>query len=236
MRIAIVDDLRADSTSLYNMLIMRTQTAASVDVYSSGERFLDAKVKYDLVFLDIVMEGLDGIETARQLRKRDMDCLLVFLTSSSEYAWDAFPVHPFDYLLKPIDQARLAHVLDEARRALEHRERLLPLKVGRQTEAVNAFTVRHVCARDYYVFVALTDGRELKCYMKFGEVQAMLKGEPQFLVCNRGVLINMDEVRSFDGECFVMNDGQRFAVRLSEKAQIRERFCNYVFRKTREEA
>lgn len=72
--------------------------------------------------------------------------------------------------------------------------------------------------------------------MKFGEVQSMLKDEPQFLVCNRGVLINMDEVRSFDGECFVMNDGQRFAVRLSEKTQIRERFCDYMFRKARAEA
>lgn len=182
------------------------------------------------------MEGPDGIETARQLRKWDMDCLLVFLTSSSEYAWDAFPVHPFDYLLKPVDQAQLEQVLGEARRALEHRERLLPLKVGRQTEAVNVFAVRHVCARDHYVFVTLTDGRELKCYMKFGEVQSMLKDEPQFLVCNRGVLINMDEVRSFDGECFVMNDGQRFAVRLSEKTQIRERFCDYMFRKARAEA
>ena len=63
----------------------------------------------------------------------------------------------------------------------------------------------------------------------------MLGEEPQFLACNRGVLINMDEVRSFDGECFVMNDGQRFAVRLSERSQIPERFCAYIFRKTREE-
>ena len=64
----------------------------------------------------------------------------------------------------------------------------------------------------------------------------MLEDEPRFLACNRGVLINMDEVRSFDGECFVMNDGQRFAVRLSERSRIRERFCDYMFRKAREEA
>lgn len=72
--------------------------------------------------------------------------------------------------------------------------------------------------------------------MKFSDIQAQLRDEPRFLVCNRGVLINMDEVRSFDGECFVMNDGQRFAVRLSDRVQIGERFCDYIFRKAREEA
>lgn len=236
MRVAIVDDMRVDSVALCSLLKARLPSSAFVDVYDSGERFLEAMAKYDLIFLDIVMNGMDGIETARRLRKRDMDCLIVFLTSSSEFAWDAFPVHTFDYLLKPVDETRLEQVLFEARRALERTERMLPLKVGRQTEAIGVSTVCHVCARDHYVYVALTDGRELKCYMKFGEIRAMLEDEQRFLACNRGVLINMDEVRSFDGECFVMNDGQRFAVRLSERSRIRERFCDYMFRKAREEA
>lgn len=236
MRVAIVDDLSMDSAVLSDLLTARLPSSVFVDVYDSGERFLDSTSKYDLIFLDIVMEGLDGIETARRLRKRDMGCLIVFLTGSSEYAWDAFPVHPFDYLLKPVDEKRLEQVLCEAKRALERRERMLALKVGRQTETVGISAIGHVCARDHYVCVALTQGRELKCYMKFSEIQALLRDEPRFLACNRGVLINMDEVRSFDGECFVMNDGQRFAVRLSERAQIGERFCNYTFRKTREEA
>ena len=94
-------------------------------------------------------------------------------------------------------------------------------------------SLRHANARDHFVFVTLTDGRELKCYMTFGEMLAMLEGEPRFLVCNRGVLINMDEVRSFDGKCFVMNGAQRFPIRLSEKMPIRERFYQYIFRKTR---
>lgn len=233
MRVAIVDDLHTDSAALYDMLTVRISSLASVDVYDSGERFLSSGLKYDLVFLDIVMEGLDGIETARRLRERDMRCLIVFLTTSSEYAWDAFPVHPFDYLLKPVDEKRLEQLLCEARRALKDSERVLPLKVGRQTETVGISTICYVCARDHHVYVALTQERELKCFMKFSELQATLREEPRFLACNRGVLINMDEVRSFDGDCFVMNDAQRFSVRQSEKAQIRERFYEYMFRKAR---
>lgn len=235
MRVAIVDDLRADGVALYGLLTARLPSLTYVDVYDSGERFLDSTVKYDLVFLDIVMAEMNGIETARRLRKRDMGCLIVFLTGSNEYAWEAFPVHPFDYLLKPVDEARLDQVLAEAKRALERKERVLPVKVGRQTETVCISEVRHVCARDHYVYITLTDGRELKCYMTFGEVQAMFREEPRFLTCNRGVLINMDEVRSFDGRNFTMNDGQCFAVRLSEKVRIEERFCEYMFRRARGE-
>lgn len=110
---------------------------------------------------------------------------------------------------------------------------MLSLKVGRQRITVPVSSLRHANARDHFVFVTLTDGRELKCYMTFGETLAMLEGEPRFLVCNRGVLINMDQVRSFDGECFTMNGGQRFAVRLSEKTQIGRSFYQYTFRKTR---
>ena len=233
MRIAIVDDERRDCAALNEMLAERLSRPAFIDVYNSGVRFLDSEMRYDLIFLDIVMEGLDGIETARRLRERDMGCLIVFLTSSSEYAWDAFPVHPFDYLLKPIDKERLARVLDEAGRAMQRRERTLSLKVGRQVEMVNVSEMCYVNARDHYVYVGLRQGRELKCYMKFSEIQAMLRNETRFLACNRGVLINMDEVRSFDGECFVMNDGWRFNVRLNEKTRIREQFYNYMFRKTR---
>lgn len=92
-----------------------------------------------------------------------------FLTSSSEYAWDAFPVHPFDYLLKPIDKARLARVLDEAERAVQRRERTLSLKVGRQVELVNVSAVSYVNARDHYVYVGLTDGREINATCPLGK-------------------------------------------------------------------
>ena len=83
MRIAIVDDERQDCATLSEMLAERLSQTAFIDVYDSGNHFLDSEVHYDLVFLDIVMDGLDGIETARRLREWDMGCLIVFLTSSS---------------------------------------------------------------------------------------------------------------------------------------------------------
>ena len=233
MRVAVVDDLRTDAETLRGLLSKHLPEAVFIDLYESGEAFLAAEAKHDLVFLDIVMKGMDGIETASRLRMRDMASMIVFLTTSREYVWDAFPVHPFDYLVKPVDEARLTRVLNEAHRVLERRERMFSVKAGRQQVAVPVSALRYACARDHFVFLTLTDGRELKCYMTFAEVIAMLNAEPRFLLCNRGVLINMDEVRSFDGQCFTMNDGQRFSVRMHEKTRIGQQFYQHTFRKTR---
>lgn len=88
---------------------------------------------YQVVFLDICMEGTNGIETARQLRAADPELLIVFVTSSPEYVWDAFPVHPFDYLLKPYKEEKFDHLAGELRRVLGRQQPELEVRIARQT-------------------------------------------------------------------------------------------------------
>ena len=221
MRIAIVDDLRMDAEKLRGLLAVRLPAGTPIDLYDSGAALLASEAKHDLVFLDILMDGLNGVETARRLRAGDIRCLIVFLTTSCEFAWEAFPVHPFDYLIKPVDEEKLDRVLAEAERALRRGERMLSVKVGRQSRAFPISSLRYACARDHFLYITLVDGQELKCYMTFAEMLAMLDAEP-------------DEVRSFDGECFSMKDGQNFPMRLRERAQIGEKFYQYTFKKMRE--
>ena len=88
---------------------------------------------YQVVFLDICMEGINGIETARQLRAADPELLIVFVTSSPEYVWDAFPVHPFDYLLKPYKEEKFDHLAGERRRGLGRQQPVLGVLIAGQT-------------------------------------------------------------------------------------------------------
>lgn len=71
---------------------------------------------FDVYLLDIIMPEapLQGIETGSRIRELDEDACIVFLTVSPEFALDAFSAHPFDYLVKPVEPARLADVLDKA--------------------------------------------------------------------------------------------------------------------------
>jgi two-component system LytT family response regulator/two-component system response regulator LytT len=100
-------------------------------------------LKPDLLFLDVQMPGLTGFEVARRLIEAEVPSELVFVTAFDQYAVDAFSVNAVDYLLKPVDAARLEQTLDRVRRRLgpEPEARRLPLTpadLERVIEAVQA--------------------------------------------------------------------------------------------------
>ena len=96
LRIAIVDDLPQDAERLQQALTAEGQT--NIIRYESGDALLSAisPEQLDALFLDICMEGTNGIDTARKLREQAPTLPIVFVTSSKEYVWQSFPVHPFD--------------------------------------------------------------------------------------------------------------------------------------------
>lgn len=132
LRIAIVDDLPQDAERLQQALTAEGQT--NIIRYESGDALLSAisPEQLDALFLDICMEGTNGIDTARKLREQAPTLPIVFVTSSKEYIWQSFPVHPFDYLLKPFEQARIRQLLDDLLRILQHPEPEIEVRFARK--------------------------------------------------------------------------------------------------------
>ena len=127
-------------------------------------------------------------------------CLIVFLTSSKEYAFDAFPVHPFDYLVKPYSAARLDHVLSGAIRLMEESEQLVEIHLPRQTIRLPHGQIVAVTSHGHALDIFTVSGACLKSSQTFAELEAALRGDERFLPCNRGVLVNMDEALKLDGD------------------------------------
>ena len=119
MKIAICDDEKKASEALLEILEECPEPIEKTDVYFSGEELLRSTEQYDLLFLDIDMEGIDGIETARKIRLKDKKVKIVYVTAYSEYAGKAFSVHAFGYLLKPVKKTS---VLKQVADALAYRE------------------------------------------------------------------------------------------------------------------
>ena len=209
LRFAVVEDRLPDAQRLESLLRLAFGGGQPLvcDHYESGDAFLAAfpSKNYQVVFLDICMEGTNGIETARILRRADPDLLLVFVTSSPEYVWDAFPVHPFDYLLKP------------------YREEKLPLR-----------KIQYAMAQNHYVRIVSDDG-ECRTVSTFSQVEQLLRAQENFIVCNRGVILNMDKVLRLDSDCFEMLDGTRLPVRQKDKNTLFAQFTQYQFRHMRRE-
>lgn len=238
LRFAVVEDRLPDAQRLESLLRLAFGGGQPLvcDHYESGDAFLAAfpSKEYQVIFLDICMEGTNGIETARILRRADPDLLLVFVTSSLEYVWDAFPVHPFDYLLKPYREEKLFQLADELRRMLFRAEPELEVRIARQQVHLPLRKIQYAMAQNHYVRIVSDDG-ECRAVSTFSQVEQLLRAQENFLVCNRGVILNMDKVLRLDSDCFEMLDGTCLPVRQKDKNSLFAQFTQYQFRHMRRE-
>lgn len=234
--IAIVEDQTPDAQRLEELL-QQQLPEAECTWFACGDDFLRAAAEpglYAVVFLDICMAGTNGIETARRLRQADPEVLIVFVTSSPEYVWDAFPVHPFDYLLKPYEEEKFRKLAAELRRVLCRTEPELEVRIARQTVQLPLRKVLYAMAQNHFVRVVSEDG-ECRAACGFAQVEEKLRTEENFMSCNRGIVINMDKVLRFEDDCIEMLDGTRLPVRQKDKNALFAHFTQYQFRHMRRE-
>ena len=113
MRIAICDDEKNIRELIANKVAKQYQDA-NIIFYNSGEELLLSDEHIDILFLDIQMSGKNGMETARELRKKDKKIIIIFVTAVEEYVFQAFDVGAFNYIVKPIDDTKFTEVLHRA--------------------------------------------------------------------------------------------------------------------------
>ena len=97
------------------------EVPCTIRQFYSGRELLQSSETFDIIFLDIIMDGLDGMKTARLVREKAFDKLLVFISASRDYVFDAYDVEAFQYLLKPVEDKKLKRVLQRAVRKTEER-------------------------------------------------------------------------------------------------------------------
>ena len=135
MRIAIVDDLETERAQLKTRLARQLRLCgaeAELLEFESGESFLAAEKeqRFTAAFLDIYMHGMSGMDAAKELRKTDADCLLVFTTTSTDHALEGFQVRALHYLVKPFSEEELSALLAEMLARLPRPEPVLTVKVS----------------------------------------------------------------------------------------------------------
>ena len=135
MRIAIVDDLSGERRLLRDRLetaLKRRNVRAEFFEYENGEDFINAAMqnRFSAAFLDIYMDGIDGVETAKRLRAFDVECLLVFTTTSTDHALQGFQVRAMDYLVKPFAEDEFDRLTGEMLARLPRPDTYLEIRIN----------------------------------------------------------------------------------------------------------
>lgn len=239
LRIAIVDDMEDDRSRLsqdVRALLAQEGYACDIFEYPSGESFLSnpSRDAVDIAFLDVRMGGMNGIELATFLRDANTSLVIVFVTSSREYALDAFPTHPFDYLVKPYTRERLYTVLNDILASLRMRNERKTIQVDVPYGSVDIPLDRVVVieARSHSSVLTLEGGQEIRSTMSFAQVSGLVADDAQFLLVNRGVLLNMDHVVSVEGATVVMEGGLRMPLRKRDRSELVRTITQHMISRT----
>ena len=234
MQIAIVDDLKSERDLLSSYLVRYcNENSISLNLvkFTCGEEILAAKTtSFDIIFLDIYMPGLSGIETASEIRKLDANCLLVFSTTSSDFAVKSFRVRAFDYLVKPYKYEQLAEIMTLAEKALNKSSRYIEVKESREMVKILIRDILYADYDNHYIQIH-TKENIIKTYLSFQDFSPLLLKYPQFLNCYRNCIINMDSVDSLHDNDFVLTNGERLPITREKRLEIRQLYADYAFQK-----
>ena len=218
---AICDDeplmARELSDHLVDYMKEKSTTNYSVSSFSDGRALLERVGSFDVIFLDIQMEQLDGMETARLLRQRGVHSLLIFVTVLKECVFDSFQVETFDYLLKPLDSARFHQTMDRVLRSLRQRTAEdLVIQRGTGCEIVRFSDIVYCEVLGRKVYLHKNDGTVIDYYDKLEDLERRVDG--RFFKCHRSYLVNLDYVRGCRDGQVLLPQGERIpASRLRER-------------------
>ncbi len=196
LRALIVDDEAPARSELRYLLAGHPEVNVVGEAAGAAEALdLARDLTYHVVFLDVEMPGLTGVEAAPLVRERRNPPAVVFVTAHERYAVDAFAIEAFDYLLKPVDPERLARVIErlcERSAAVAPPVEKIPVVASGGTELLDFDQVHYVQADGDYSRVHTYD-RSYLCTASLGELEERLPGS-RFARIHRSYIVNLTKV------------------------------------------
>lgn len=238
MRIAICDDNRETlsrlSGSVAEYFAERTDQAGEISSFGAARELLEAieKKKFDVYFLDVVIPEINGMELGRIIRSSDERAVIVYITVSREYAFEAFGIHAFQYLQKPVGREELWETLDRilfwidkmgnSRICVRTREGLVNINLE------DIVYVENVSRCAVYVMKSGEQVTSVCNRGSFEESVSFLNRENGFVQPHKSYFVNMQFIRTFGPKSISLDNGVQIAVSRKRFSDTKRTYLEFL--------
>ncbi len=179
--------------------------------FLSGEDLLNYDGQIDILFLDIQMKGMDGLETARKLRADKFRGFLIFITVLKEMVFQSFEVQAYDYLVKPVDEKQFGKTMERLYTSMQNAsEGNLLVQQGYERRIVPKDEIVFCEIIDRKIYLNLTSGEVVDYYERIENLESKL--DSHFFRCHRSYLINLKHLKGYKNGTAYMDNGKEVPV------------------------
>ena len=240
IRIAICDDseLFLQQTKL---LIDNWSCSVGHDIathlFEDGDALIHAHEKnpFDIILLDVIMPLITGIDTAKEIRKKDGSVKIVFLTSSPDFALDSYIVKASNYLIKPVDADKLFICLDELTEEIQRAAKCIIIKGIDATHRVNLSDIEHIEAQRKHVVFFLKNKRTIETIETLYTYENTLTLDDGFFKCHRSYIVNIHHIDNYSHSEIVMRSGNHIPISRSTQKNFEACYFRVIFGKVAED-
>lgn len=232
--IGICDDIKQEQIIISNALekiLTDYKEDIKIITYSSGKALLldieELEYEFSLLFLDILMNDMNGIETAHKLRNLGVKAPIIFLTTSPDFAIESYDVEAKGYLVKPLQEDKLKKILE---RVLINQEKpRVCVLSNRKYRYLYLDEITFAESNNHNIRIHLENGEVITSSEKLGDFATKL--DNRFLRCHQSFLVNMQYIADVN-ENFILKNGQLIPIRTRERKAMADTYYKFFIKYT----
>ncbi|MGL5346262.1 MAG: LytR/AlgR family response regulator transcription factor [Peptostreptococcaceae bacterium] len=234
IKIGLCDDNNLHLNELYQILnSISKDKNISVEIlkFNSGEDLINFNKKrnnyFDIIFLDVLMNGINGIDTAKYLNLMSPDSYIVFVTVSKEYALDSYDVNAYSYILKPFNYIKLETIfLNLINNIINNKKNIIYVKNNQDIYSLNLNNIIYF-ESSLRKLTAYSLNNEITFYEKLSVLENKLTCR-NFIRCHRSYLVNIKYIKNIVSSDIVTTTGHTIPISKKYLKSIRNNFLEYI--------
>ena len=234
MLVAICDDTQADAEKI-RFALMDIADELETVWFDTGTKLIESiksGAYYSLIFQDIYLETENGMDIAHAVKELSPDTQIIFVTTSLDYAVDAFRVQAADYLVKPCSETDIVKAFARVNMRLNKPEAApVVLNVGKEIHVFYSEKVIKLESDRHYTVIHQHNKKNDRIHINFTDA-AKLFGN-NFIEVRRGVLVNPEYIERISGTDILLSDGSIYKLPKAKKDSIIADYTEFVMKKTR---